>query len=281
MLTPEQIDKEVERIKIDYSYMIDEMPLDGWMWEFIRRTKQYKALIEEIQQNEKDGKSNWSLLKNLKHIGVRGSFAIPPPDDDLYQTIVTYPDDNNTSLCIPKNDVKYSAFSVRFPSILGIDPVGYRTFDDLSLYYRYVIEGAIEAAEWKRKKGPFSLKGILEIIPNRLLEDMAPCSLEDTIFIAISTKAQKTDVMEELEDIVDQYVKPPKIKSRKDKWKYYIIVYDLMENVRLENSTIAKIFDKMFPKSGGMKYSKTEIDRWYSQAVLHIDKGRYKDYLLI
>ena len=35
-----------ERVKEEYAYM-DQLPLDGWMWEMMRRGAEYRTLQEE------------------------------------------------------------------------------------------------------------------------------------------------------------------------------------------------------------------------------------------
>jgi hypothetical protein len=45
-LTQKEIEKEAEKVKEEYAYM-DKMPLKGWMWEIIRRSKDYRAFYKK------------------------------------------------------------------------------------------------------------------------------------------------------------------------------------------------------------------------------------------
>ena len=60
---------------VDYDYM-DSMPLEGWIWEFIRRSEKYRGCISEyeflqngIDKNRKS-KRTGKLLKNM--VGTEG-----------------------------------------------------------------------------------------------------------------------------------------------------------------------------------------------------------------
>ena len=68
---------------------------------------------------------------------------------------------------------------------------------------------------------------------------------------------------------------------RTDKWKRYIIVYDLHKAEKLTDSAIAEILGDIFPKEGSKSHAENALQRDYSEAVKLIEKSGYKQYLYL
>ena len=68
---------------------------------------------------------------------------------------------------------------------------------------------------------------------------------------------------------------------RTDKWKRYIIVYDLHKARKLPYSAIAEILGDLFPKEGGTSHSGNVLQRDYAEAIKLIEEGGYRQYLCL
>ncbi len=111
-------------------------------------------------------------------------------------------------------------------------------------------------------------------VPNELKVD----TLENTVFVGISKTAKKEIVMKELEAIFDKYSEPPKTKIRTDKWKYYLIVYDVMKtHPNITQEILADILSKAYPEYLSRVDAKN-IGDFYKNALALIN-GRYRKYL--
>jgi hypothetical protein len=66
-LTQMEIEKEAERIKKEYAYM-DNMPLAGWMWEFVRRSPEYQEYFEKFRKLSLKENLRYEELRNLNDL---------------------------------------------------------------------------------------------------------------------------------------------------------------------------------------------------------------------
>ncbi len=135
--------KEIEFNPADYDYM-DNMPMAGWMWEFMRRSPDYRDIYEEHTQMSKDNPDDyfedWGGFRPIKTSNIIfSSEGIQSVEDvGLLTTIVSpYYSKKSTLIydqylykpiarrteqiegtetivyiysCIPKPDIKYCDF---------------------------------------------------------------------------------------------------------------------------------------------------------------------------
>lgn len=336
------VEEEAQRIREEYAYM-DDMPLEGWMWEFIRRTKEYKVVSKLIDQNmgfrfdeqkhtfvgnregdfkvENDIKEIpisetigcaecvgcYSIRENKNPLGLNPNHFIITGYSSFY--IRDYPY-ICASFGYPRAEIKYCEFDENNkPSIEGLDSIECLSAKELLLRAN---EHA-EATEWifekiPRKsfikefnipeppkdeldasidvlnfKYPSNLKNglhhalLYEIqrTLRRFLRELTPTTLHDTIFIAISKTGKPDKILEQVEAIIKEQVKPRENRFSKA-WKYQIIAYDLREKSIFSFPTIADIINGAF----GKRYSYTEVrNDVYNRAVYMIDKDGYKEHL--
>jgi len=102
---------------------------------------------------------------------------------------------------------------------------------------------------------------------------------EDALSVVIPKVGKKEAIMSQLESIVDKYVKPSKTKIRTDKWKYYLIVYDLKKQ-GLRYPEISLILMDTYPNEKRLLDEKN-IENYWKQAHFLIDESEYKKYLQV
>jgi hypothetical protein len=232
---------------------------------------------------------------------------------------------------LPKPEIKFCNFDpLTPPQIVGLSPVKYETIEKIAFNAAFLAEthaykiyqqieikkarfwrkaGARNEAEAKKvyiraykpyKEGRrFIYQGrisTLEDFTKDVLNTFSPKDVEDTIFVAISKSAKKKDIMDQIEIIVDKFVRRTNVKIRDDKWKYYLIVYDLREKGSLTFDSIANILTSAYPKTeknrikNGKKekinassenlFTEKNIENFWKTALTLIN-GKYKEYLQI
>jgi len=119
-------------------------------------------------------------------------------------------------------------------------------------------------------------------------------SPENTIYVGISKKARIRDIKNYLLPILSKsWLNPDKPKIRTDKWKYYLIVYDLKEKYPdVSYEDIANILSEAYPDikiKKGKAIKKVEgsdfftiknCENFYKSALALIN-GDYKKYLYL
>jgi len=268
-LTEKQMGKIASDMRHAYDYM-DNMPLDGWIWEFVRRNEEYKksyseALSEYIEWIKETGKS---AGKNSRIRWV------------MYRRFLDKINKENWSRIFPKlipdprlgyNNIHESAK----PLISG--PIKGGTYQELKQALEDIRESlatmiSIQKEEWTIEK-------MLERHQAYILEELLPSDQDDACFIAISRTARKDDLKSSVEKIISAYIKkmlPRAPQFRKDQWRHYLEIYDLHGQV--ERSIIAeKYFPHLLNVRPDYRRSK-EVDKYYRKAKALINHG-YKKYL--
>lgn len=294
------VEKMAKRIRGEYDYM-DSLPLEGWMWEITRRTRKYHDFFKEaetLSRNFGDVKYLWFKDK-AREVFNGGLVRVSIPENDRgrqrskivyepYYICIRLPFDvgeNARATLVPKPSTRYVDFQLS-----GV------------LYH---IRGSVpyRAALWREvnwflpRSLPHSLKPFrLEEDSNLYVDTMrAPPywydgnminhvtigSNEETIYIGISKKAKMADIEEGLLPIIKQYLEPVQQRIRLDKWKYYIVAYDLHEAEKMVYRRIADIFNKAYrnPQKTFTYYDEKDIARYHSEAVMLIEKDGYRKYL--
>ncbi|MFC1549468.1 hypothetical protein ACFL4R_01195 [Nitrospirota bacterium] len=97
-----------------------------------------------------------------------------------------------------------------------------------------------------------------------------------TLLLAVNLKRSKKDIKDKIDEILDNYI-PKQSRKRDEKWKQYIITYDLKEKYKLSFNEIADLFLIKFPDDE-KQYELKNIRNNYKEAVKLI-KGGYKKYI--
>jgi hypothetical protein len=74
--------KEIEFNPADYDFM-DNLPLAGWMWEIIRRSKDYRAFYDKLKKSRDQKDTDYPILFN-EYLEQYLPFMPTPPDDKRF-----------------------------------------------------------------------------------------------------------------------------------------------------------------------------------------------------
>ena len=315
--------------------------LNGWMWEFLRRSKEYRDFNEQAENlklifEDKHASSDDEHQSALQELFLKGTdfFEDLSPIRARIQRPFIRPALYNTttelSVCkkwedpdfisihifkkyktmeewdtwmIPRYNTPYDRFTILSDEkLLLYRHDSYHLNKDGGLGQsltismeppRPRIKGAApyklffhneweEAGEWddltERWKKDSDEKLNMHI--NNLSRD----NHTFTVVISRNTNMRdiETDLVSQIKDIIRNYRETgPKgdIRKRYDKWKYYLIAYDLIEFERLDPGDIANLFNIAFAQKTRVAYNADDIERYYSEGIKLIDKGKYKEYL--
>jgi len=189
----------------DYEYM-EGLPIEGWMWEFIRRSETYKKIFSELKERQ----SSYVALKRineLKNFPIR--FNVSPFFTNPSHFLKIKKDQSGENLLIPNPEIKYNQFFSP-PYVMGARPVVFHETDN-----RRLIDG-------------FVPPDVSYNIINNYIVRGCP---RNTIYVGIALGASKEDVMAEMDFYIDQYLEPSGIRERSE-WRRYLFVYDLFTAVK-------------------------------------------------
>jgi len=284
--------KEVKFNPADYKYM-DAIPFKGWIWEFIRRSQGYNHLYRKIQDlisierkgqpvdYSTDHKAYTAFTSQIEDIGLT----------PLHETYETQEYGDHTLLCeecrkkglsLPTNSsplIRYGHFIYCFdrshepwyfygipdpaigysklryhPTIKGLSHLKCRSFDDLKKIPDWVLPS------------PLSILGFLS--PSGILED--------TIYVGIRKDAKISDIEKNFVPTIKDHLKPKRSRRRDEKWKYYLIVYDLVKG-EMSYPEISEILITIYPENRNL-FDFRNIENYYKNSLVLIDGG-YKKYI--
>jgi hypothetical protein len=266
----EKIDETARKVRKKYEYM-DRMPPEGWLWEVIRRSPTYREKMEILAET-KDSIARKRIVDEIKGLGVNITFIDPQQwshekGDYLIAPLRFEP---RRAAIIPLPDTAYEKLDPTLPPV-NLDPVNF-----LSGTYVH------EQREIADKKEALNLLPSVDSSEFWMLGALTPTNVADTLYFGVSRTAPRTTIIERISKLLDGHgIRRSHSRMRIDKWKRYIIVYDLHKAERLTYSAIAKILGDIFPKEGGKSYAENALQRDYSETVKLIEKGGYKRYLYL
>lgn len=253
---------------------MDDMSLAGWMWEFIRRSKNYSKVFEALAEfhyspnghiikandNAQLRKKYIDCITNFHGTGVLSEDDIK--DTNMYLTIAveSYSEEG---LCIhamgfPKPEVRWCDFPDNSkPRIKGICPVKVVSYKELLEGYGYAT---------------------LQIF----LTDVSPLGTQpwNTIYIGISANADISEIEHYLLPAIARHLKPTKNGEEFGNWKYYLVVYDLMvQHPSISYGDITSDMRDTFPESGD-SFS-IETCKHCFRSALDLIGGGYMKYLTL
>lgn len=285
----EQIEKKAKEVKEAYDYM-DTMPLEGWFWEVIRRSFDYRSRYQELFTlcaNDEKPPRNVILdqIKKIEELGLKIPSGILDGegrnDEGLEWKGVNGPDRYNelmemNYLLIKPND-EYCG-----PVFFNAVPRPEVKFCNFESWQKPDIScKAAQCIPYEKflvamvQDPPIPLYDVLKTIS--LGEDA-----EDSIFIVVSKSAPFNQIEQEIQEILREHVVPRKTRIRTNKWKLYLITYDLQQ-ARHSESEIGYILTEAFPpeKQKDMEtYDKQTAVNYYKNAVSLLS-GEYKKFLII
>lgn len=260
-------------VYIQYAYM-DKMPLEGWIWEFIRRSKSYRYEYEKVEEAVRN--SVEEIDKVINHFQEK----VAQMNLNVHLHLNDEPNLNyflkiKEGMYIPKPQAKYVDISkgiyIKGTSPLEVASYEEYTEDEYMKQRRRVSEGCHVFGEVI-----FDEYEVDPAIP--LVFDLAVPTPKDTIYVGISRKAKIADIEKHLFPILSDYLEPRKPKIRDDKWKYYLICYDLRKpKSKFSDVEIVKILADAYPKQKNL-FKERNIDNYFMNALRLIEDG-YKDYL--
>lgn len=138
--------------------------------------------------------------------------------------------DNNqiTVMGIPDPDIGYSKFSDKYvPDMKEASLINCQTYGQLL--------SQIGVCGW-----------------SCLLSVLSPTGTpEDAIYIGIKKTAKISDIEKILLPTIKKYLAPKKSKLREEKWKYYLIVHDLVKNF-INYSEISEQLTQFYPEQNNL-----------------------------
>ncbi len=280
--------KQYKAIAFDpavYDYM-DRMPLEGWFWEIIRRSNEYKAYYAELEKafTGDSKKTNWGkynqrLLNDYRSGMIGKTFlALDFWGKKIFENKILWPGvdvnliekkvqenflilskDKKVGYILPKPRTKYKDFDkYNRPKIIGVYPVKVHPGAGYELM--------------KKEHGEQSAKDTIF----RILTFEEP---QLTIYVGISLTAKLQDIMTGLEPHLKTLLvrKTARIRAF-DKWKYYLITFDLKQ-IDISYDDIANTLSEYYEASGGQEvFDNRTVENYYKSALALINGG-YKKYL--
>lgn len=304
------LSKEIIQIREDYSYM-DKLPLEGWTWEFIRRSSLYRRQYELVKRFVVEHTNRTSIKPNMDQsrkilsderlkdtIQLNNIFSdfpkcifrfiyentSEPINKDSY-LVVGYPFDKKCY--IPHPDMPYFALVKDLKNnIKGTRSIIFRDYE----FFKARI------ADWTNEIDFIDAGNITELkswFADTVLSVLWELSLNEpgeTIYFGIPKTVKKKEALEELASIVNRFTKTPKTKQRDaDKWKHYLTVYDLRaKRPTMSFPKISSLMQNAYPSvkmkkgivvEGSDYFSVRNCNTFYRNA-LDLIEGDYQKYLL-
>ena len=279
-LVSKEREQLLKSIKSKYAFLNDDLPLEGWFWEIVRRHQGYRNVYDKFVRGDKyiflrekvGGEP--CFIFDLNEVN-REHYAMQPffdhGEDKLY-------------IAYPNPEIRYIDFKAPLPIIHGISPVVCCTHDHFKSSFKDALISILdESATFDEK---------LEAV----LSCLVPTNPEDTLFVGVSRTAKIDDIERTLIPAIRNYLKKKTDKVRDDKWAYYLIAYDLKKEYgkRLSYPQIGDLLYQAYPviKVPRMKdgkkvtekvdslvyFDKRNAERFYEVAHSLIDGG-FKRYL--
>jgi len=274
----------------EYDYM-DKMPVEGWFWEIIRRSTDYRQAFDKFQKtildkvsalskNSKAVDERWlsirvrevtkNHIKKVQEMGVHIDWFVTRRKKEPNTNHLLVIRVGVEHLMIPRPEISYSDFDDDYkPGILGLDPFVISIWDDLKDLTKPInlTPGApSEHDEWEIASA------------KDCLETLSPTIPEETIYIGISRKAKLEDIEKRLLPELREHLDRKKPRMRDDKWKYYLITYDHRTALGYKYGQISDELYEAY-KMEELADERTII-RYYKEALALISGG-YKDYLYL
>ena len=262
----------------------ENMPTEGWAWEFIRRNPGYKTLYESIKDDFevliKGAKSAQAVIDKFEHspiikkfLQVKSSYSV------LCEVYEGKPKDAENFICfdaldlfieVPNPDMGYNKFSINTPRIDGATSVRVFKSETLTANKFNHFTSQQDTQEYYE----YCLKLITGVLPPTQ-------SIDDTIYIGVYKNAPIGEVMKRIDNFLTPILKPDvnekQGRNRYKNWKRYLAVYDIKQPHQ-SNADIADILKEAFEENEEPhKLFSTERNiSEYNRKALELLQGKYK-----
>jgi hypothetical protein len=252
----------------NYDYM-ENLPMQGWGWEFVRRNKQYIKIFNKLEKLAEKDVWNDECIKMTTEV-CRLAFPLGPliggrcsgvikadrknyiilkrPPFTGHEALLNkfFGGDNYHITAIPRPEKRYCDFHW----------ISYRPqIPDYKIY---------NPSDFMQKPHENFLYGG-----------------KDVFCIVVSKHAKIADLKDRMLADIASILKKNKPKIRQRKWKYYLIVYDLKQqfNKILSYDELADILRNAYHENETICFDSTRnIINWYDSATFLINGG-FKKYL--
>lgn len=276
----------------DYDYM-DSLPIEGWIWEFIRRNSTYNKIYSAFAMKKIEPTGVYLLLRRVREdIAIRPIIKPCKNLDKRHFSWIEIPKLENDCAGLPNPSTKSHEFAALKPQIIGLTPVVLYKPDK---YERRGIKAAHEFFPISRRH--YVPKEYCDEMVNNILP---PVDVRNTIYLGISEYANKDNVRKIFESIVQNWIGKRNIRFRDESWRVSLFIFDLFEKLkeryplRYEKFTTALTdtypFFKITRYEDGKKvrgrvdsrdyFDESKCRRFYDKARSLI-KGDYKKYLYL
>jgi hypothetical protein len=220
------IGKKMEDLKTKYEYL-DQIPLEGWLWEFIRRKQHYKnifsELIKELQNTELTA-SGVFFSSQESLINLNASSSIKDNLERLESEFGIMPN--------PRANPEYSrGYYIKPIGDYGFlalpDPTTRYCQEDISPY-PIIKARPLRVTEFREEA--------LQLPPTKLhqychtlIEKISVTDKSQMLYIGIALNSRKEVLKDSFDFLLDKYIneEPPEVYTKFKKWKLYLIYYDL------------------------------------------------------
>lgn len=254
----ERSKEEINFNPSDYDYL-NKIPLEGWMWEFIRRNREYRRLYSEIKkpQSKRDPFYGKHFDFFLRYFGMEATRDVDPSTPlskehfltsqlpGLLKKIKTkHSRSRRVTEGFPNPDIKYNEFTEQYKPIILKGAI-VKALIPPSIYKasHWGINDPYQMPEhWINKDKQLSHTGLdmyhgdenfNYICVYAMTSALEVYEMEDTIYLGISKYAELPDVKKKLGEIYKKYIlHGASIRERRKEWYIYLIAYDLIEKYK-------------------------------------------------
>jgi hypothetical protein len=242
-LQAKRIEDESWKAREEYGYMENELTLQDWFWEAVRRTEDYRTSLEALRgYAQQRGECEYAALK--------GSVISLQTD---YRNVMQFREvsvgkaTNARYVFVPIG--QESGYALPLPSARCVDldenlGPSFNLFPMKCCDYSK-FEALIHSFEAKTGK-----QGVTKEFISAAMDDLLiPIKKEHTILIGLDDRVMIDECEEYLLKEIKERLKQHKLRKRPDKWKWYFIVWDLVEqgyNPSQAGGIISNAFDKVF-----------------------------------
>lgn len=282
-------EKEIEFNPADYDYM-DSIPLEGWVWEIIRRSSKYKNIYDRtyFKFDPDDPKYNKFVSNIIK-------------ETDILPTVLSFSLEETKKFPTGLKHL-FTIFSAENKKDKGKNSYS----DEPIIHHKYRIFGGSLNALFQEtlniaKEVRITLLGIPDpnvkysdftigntpkicglspimwnLDDDRYDEFKSIMSSHDMFQIILPATIATTDIEKVLLPSLKKYLKSRKERIRTDKWKWYLISYVLKQQ-GLSYGEISDKLIKAYPENKRL-FDIKNCENYYKSASSLIS-GEYKKYL--
>ena len=217
----------MEDIKTKYEYL-DSIPLEGWLWEFIRRKGRYRetftALKKELQDAELTSTSVF-YSQQEEHLNLKATPSIEEKLELLETEFGIKPHPRAS----PGNSKGYFIKQIQGGNKFLALPDYHARYCGEDIFPFPTIKARPIAVTKFRDEAKNLTPDELNQYCHTLIEKISITDKSKMLYLGIALNARKEDLWSSFDFILTKYVEeePPERYNKFKKWKLYLIYYDL------------------------------------------------------